>query len=126
MPIYSIMCSECGHRDTMFRKIANMYDVPEHCGKPMIRLIDAPAVQTDIPPYQSPIDGRWIDSKTARREDLKRSGCRPWEGMESEKKEAQRRAEYIDTKYNEGLEGAIMHTFNNMSAEKQRTLTQEL
>ncbi|OSM03966.1 hypothetical protein MAIT1_03788 [Magnetofaba australis IT-1] len=29
--------------------------------------------------YHSPVDGRWIDSRQARREDLKRHGCREYD-----------------------------------------------
>lgn len=38
--------------------------------------VQAPQVMRDIKPYRSPIDGRWIDGKRERREDLKRNGCR--------------------------------------------------
>lgn len=34
-----------------------------------------PAVISDIPEYRSPIDGRWITTRSERREDLKRNGC---------------------------------------------------
>jgi len=39
----------------------------------------SPHVIHDMEPYQSPIDGRVISGRAARREDLKRSGCVPWE-----------------------------------------------
>ena len=48
----------------------------------------APTVWNDLPGYESPIDGRWVEGRKARREDLKRSGCRPYEGREQEMKEA--------------------------------------
>ena len=35
-----------------------------------------PYVASDIKPYQSPITGKLIESRSARREDLARSGCR--------------------------------------------------
>ncbi len=47
-------------------------------------------VWNDLPGYESPIDGRWVEGRKARREDLKRSGCRPYEGFEQESKEAAR------------------------------------
>lgn len=31
---------------------------------------------SDIPPYKSPVNGKIVDGRYARREDLKRSGCR--------------------------------------------------
>lgn len=122
MPLYSFECSECHKRDAVFRKIASRNEAPLCCDKSMVRVIEAAAIQADLPGYQSPIDGRWIEGKRARMEDMKRNGCRPWEGMESEKKEAQRRAEYADKDYEKGLEAQIMNTYNNMSAEKQRLL----
>ena len=45
-------------------------------------------IQPDLPGYQSPITGQWIEGRKARREDLKRHECRPWEGREQEAKEA--------------------------------------
>jgi hypothetical protein len=38
-----------------------------------------PMIQSDIEPYKSPIDGRLIGSRTARRDDLARNGCVPYE-----------------------------------------------
>ena len=35
-----------------------------------------PMIIRDTPEYRSPIDGRLIDGRAARREDLKRNGCR--------------------------------------------------
>ena len=51
----------------------------------------APDVMPDLPAYRSPIDGRLIDGRAQRREDLKRHGCRPYEA--SEKQEMLRRRE---------------------------------
>lgn len=45
-------------------------------------------IQPDLPGYESPIDGRWIEGRRDRRNDLARSGCRPYEGREQEQKEA--------------------------------------
>jgi hypothetical protein len=45
-------------------------------------------IQPDLPGYQSPITGLWVEGRKARREDLRRSGCRPYEGFAQEKKEA--------------------------------------
>ena len=38
-----------------------------------------PMVISDIPEYRSPIDGRPITSRSARRDDLKRNGCVEYE-----------------------------------------------
>lgn len=47
-------------------------------------------IQPDLPGYQSPVTGQWVDGRKARREDLLRTGSRPWEGMAAERQEAQR------------------------------------
>lgn len=49
---------------------------------------DAPFIWDDLPGYESPIDGHWVEGRRARREDLRRNGCRPYEGREQEQKEA--------------------------------------
>lgn len=124
MPMYGCVCQECGHYETIFRHISGRDDTPMHCSGKMQRVVEAPAVQVDIGGYTSPIDGRWIEGKAARREDLKRNNCRPWEGMEAEKKAAIQRSKEADKIYEKGVEAAVYNTFNNMSAEKQRALSQ--
>ena len=48
-------------------------DIPERSE------VCAPMVQSDIPEYRSPIDGKLITSRSSRREDLKKNGCVEWE-----------------------------------------------
>ena len=48
----------------------------------------APAIWDDLPGYESPATGLWVEGRRARREDLKRSRCRPYEGRDQELKEA--------------------------------------
>lgn len=47
--------------------------------KPFAGSIAMPTIIPDIPEYRSPIDGKLITSRSARREDLIRSGCVPYE-----------------------------------------------
>jgi predicted nucleic acid-binding Zn ribbon protein len=122
MPIYGCVCQGCGHYETIFRHISQRDDTPVHCSQKMVRRVEAPSVQVDIGGYTSPIDGKWIEGKSARREDLKRNNCRPWEGMESEKKEAKKRAAEADKTFEKGVEQAAYNVYNNMSAEKQRAI----
>lgn len=37
--------------------------------------ISLPMITPTMPAYQSPIDGRWIETRNARREDMKRNNC---------------------------------------------------
>lgn len=80
MPIYATICRTCGQPGTVYRKVAERNDhLPQCCGATVERAISAPAVFGDIQPYESPATGQWIMSKSARREDLKRSGCIEWD-----------------------------------------------
>ena len=124
MPMYTTACAECGRKQVIFRHIAQRdADLPL-CHGQMRRVIEAPAVQADLPGYQSPIDGRWIEGRRARTEDLKRNGCRPWEGMDVERKEAVKRAEAVDRQFDKTIEAGVAEVFNGMSAESQRALQQ--
>lgn len=49
-----------------------------------------PVIWDDLPAYESPIDGRPVDGRKQRRNDLARSNCRPYEGREQESKQAAR------------------------------------
>lgn len=62
-----------------------MEDVPLERRRP-----EGHFVWDDLPAYESPIDGRVVEGRRARREDLRRNGCRPYEGREQEMKEAAR------------------------------------
>jgi hypothetical protein len=53
------------------KRTGEVMDVPDR--------VCAPIVQSDIPEYRSPIDGKLITSRSTRREDLKKNGCVEWE-----------------------------------------------
>ncbi len=84
----------------------------------------APTVIPDTPGYVSPVTGLWVEGRKQRREDLKRSGSRPWEGKEQEVKEAQRQKAYAEQKFDRGLEEAARRAYHQMSPEKRRLLEQ--
>ena len=77
MPIYSVACPKCLREDSIFRKIAEMDNLPEcsYCGVVVERRISAPAVIADFQSYISPKTGKYITSRGAQAEDLKRSGA---------------------------------------------------
>jgi len=59
--------------------------VDKRTGKPVPdRYPDAismPYVCSDLPDYESPVTGKIVSGRAARREDLKRSGCVPADGI---------------------------------------------
>jgi hypothetical protein len=82
-----------------------------------------PMVYGDLPSYQSPIDGRWIDGRVARKEDLARNNCRPWEGMAQEKKEAVRREGYEQQRLDRKLDAQINKSWAQLSERSKRILS---
>lgn len=50
----------------------------------------SPVIWDDLPAYESPIDGRVVDGRRQRRNDLARTHSRPYEGRQQEGKEAAR------------------------------------
>lgn len=124
MPIYTTRCI-CGRSETIFRHVERRdEDLPVCCQGPMARIVEAPAVHADLPGYTSPIDGKWIEGRRARTEDLKRNNCRPWEGMDTERKEAVKRADAADAEFGKKMEAGIAEVYNGMSAANQRALAQ--
>lgn len=66
--------------------LKEMVDVPLDSGprKAGVHIWD------DLPEYESPVTGQVVAGRKQRREDLKRTGSRPYEGREQEVKQAQR------------------------------------
>ena len=76
----------------------------------------------DLPDYTSPVDDRVVHGRKGRREDLKRSGCRPYEGRASEAKEAERQKGYIEKAQDHRIEEAARHAYAQLSPDKKRIL----
>lgn len=82
----------------------------------------APTVWNDLPAYESPIDGRPVDGRRQRRNDLARTGCRPYEGFDQESKEAAKvRAEH-ERKLDRKVEESVHRTWHQMPEAVRRTL----
>lgn len=101
------------------RKLAMDESVANICNpnKPHWRMVE-------LPSYQSPITGKWIDGRVARRNDLAASGCVEYDpGMrkEQEKRFAQEDAA-LDRKVDEHVEKSI----HEMPTRKREKLAEEL
>lgn len=108
MPVYESACDKCGSYHEYIRTVATCLDTPVCCGQPTTkRIFSAPMGQVDIPAYESPATGKWITSRSERREDFKRSGCREWEGMESERKEAAKTKAADEAKQDTALDHSV-------------------
>lgn len=82
----------------------------------------APMVVPDLPGYVSPVTGIWVEGRKARREDLKRTGSRPWEGIESERKEVARQHAYAEQKADVQLDRGVREVYYQMSPSKRRAI----
>lgn len=82
-----------------------------------------PLVFGDLPSYQSPVTGLWVDGRVARREDMKRTNSRPWEGLEQEKKERARVLAYHDERTDASLTKAASEAFYQLPPSKRQILT---
>lgn len=123
MPIYTSRCNACQEVQDYYATINECLVTPWCCGKRTEKVIlHAPAVQGDLPSYTSPVDGRWIDGRRQRHEDLKRNGCRPWEGLESEKKEAAKHEKYAADKLDASLTKAASEAFYQLPKSKRDIL----
>lgn len=123
MPIYEAMCDECGKVEDYYQTIDKCRVTPWCCGKAMHKVILAPSmVRGDIPSYTSPIDGKWIDGRRQRQEDLKRAGCRPWEGLDAERKEAAKQEKYIEEKRDAALTKSVSEAFYQLAPSKRDVL----
>lgn len=122
MPTYEWSCPTCGRREEGFRTVAERHDSPTCHGQRMGIVISVAGVQADLPGYQSPTTGRWIEGRAARRDDLKRSGARPWEGFDQEKKEAQKRLADREAKSDAKLEKVIRESYHALPPAKRRAL----
>lgn len=125
MPIYVYSCLGCGSRFERFMPLALYRQTVVHtCAGIGQKVILPPMVRGDLPAYTSPIDGRLIEGRRARMEDLRRNNCRPYEDGEKEYHERARAQE------NDRLEAAIDQTvereFTLMPARKKELLEQEV
>jgi hypothetical protein len=82
----------------------------------------APMVWGDLPAYESPVTGQMVEGRVQRREDLKRTNSRPWEGLEAERKEAERRKQYLAQQEEKSLEKAAWSAYFQLSPRKREIL----
>lgn len=82
----------------------------------------SPMIFGDLPGYKSPVTGLWVDGRVARREDLKRTGSRPWEGLQQEKQEAARHEAYADQKLDASLTKSASEAFYQLPPSKREIL----
>ena len=120
MPLYEAQCPRCQAIEYYAETVDRRHLTPQcpSCTMPMQKVIlSAPAQQLDIAPwdgYVSPASGKYITSKRERERDMAETKCRPWEGMEQEKKEAARRKEYAKQELDLAVDKAVDSAFTSL------------
>lgn len=76
----------------------------------------------DIEPYTSPVDGRVINSRRQRADDLKRTQSRPWEGREVEEREARRHIAESEERIANRMVESFIDRVRHSSSEIRRAL----
>jgi len=129
VPTYERECTVCGTQSEFFATMAARNEPPDcGCGAPTKRVIlSAPSGYVRFPAaggqgYVSHTSGKYIDTERARRDDLKRTGCRPWEGMEQELKQNAKDMAHEEKKSDEKLEAAVRSAYASLSPEKKAVL----
>jgi putative FmdB family regulatory protein len=125
VPLYEYKCRWCGGEETGFRKVDLRHDFEcSKCGNWSDLQVSAPAIHSEIQPYESPTTGKMIESRAQRREDLKASGCVEWDrGM---KEEVQRRVLEREALLEREVERTIDSTIAALPARKREALEGEM
>lgn len=92
------------------------------------RILSAPMTQFDVQPwdaFESPSTGKMITSKSERKEDMKVSGCRDWEGMKDEKAESAKNMKEYEDKKDQALDHSVRQAWANLSPSKKALALKE-
>lgn len=127
MPMYVYECP-AGHRFEQFRSLLQAVSTSfcqEH-QQVANQIITAPLFVKASPTvcYDSPIDGRHITSWDARREDLKRSGCREYDP--EMKKDHDRRLKESEAQLDATVDASVEEAIEKMPTAQRGKLMSEL
>jgi hypothetical protein len=81
-------------------------------------------VAGDLPGYESPVSGKWIEGRAARRDDLRRNNCRPYEA--GEKEGLSRRKLMDEARFDASIEATVEAEIERMPSRKRERLAGEL
>ena len=121
MPIYESVCTLCGNKHEYFSHVNDCHITPLCCDSSTEkRIFSSPVGIVDIPAYQSPASGKWITSRSQRREDFKRTQTREWEGMQSEKSEVSRQNKYQEEAQDKALDHTVRQAWADLPQSKKK------
>jgi hypothetical protein len=127
MPVYEYECAHCGRTDDKINSVETRHSAAPTCHgwmqlviSPVRGIVRFPAAGGRE--YTSPVTGKPITTEKARRDDLARSGCRPYEGFATEFKEAQKVRAAEDKKADAKLHESVARAYHQLSPEKRHQL----
>lgn len=122
--IYEYQC-DCG---TKFERVLPLarYAEPQicECGARATKVFSSLRVMGDLPAYISPVTGREIRGRREREEDLKRSGCRPYE--EGERAYFAKKRADADKAFDRAVDETVEREFEALPARKKEQLAGEI
>jgi putative FmdB family regulatory protein len=127
MPYYEFECA-AGHLTDDYRTMETRNDPLRcDCGKLAHRVISATQGIVKFPAaggreYVSPASGKYITTERQRRDDLARTDCRPYEGLESETKEAARKRAAEEKKQDAKLHENVSRAYYQLPPSKRKVL----
>lgn len=129
MPIYDYECPS-GNVESFFNSVDERHTRAPVCNccdmqmklviSPVRGIVRFPAAGGQE--YVSPTTGKVITTERARRDDLRRSGCRPYEGLAAERKEADRFRAHEEKKADVRLHDDVSRAFHQLAPDKRRVL----
>lgn len=130
MPLYDAQCDNCAAIVEFLASVDDCLKTPRcyNCGAATARVfLQPPMAIVKFPAaggheYLSPVSGKPITTEQQRRDDLARTGSRPWEGMAAETAEAKRRVAEDEKRNDAKLEEATRKAYYQLSPEKRRHL----
>jgi len=132
MPTYNCQCPKCNEEAEVFLSFKQQEDPKSFplcftCKTQMQQILYPTRGFVDFPAagggYISHGTGEYIDTTKKRKEDLRKSKSRPWEGLESEKREAARQNAYREQKEDAKLDDTVRKAYYQLSPEQRKTLT---
>ena len=122
MPLYAYKCWACQARRDVLKPIAdlNRSESCEKCQATMERQLAAPAVIGDYAGYACPISNKWVEGRRAHEENLKKHGCRVYEGGETEAFRANKQKE--ETELDRRVDETVEQYYEALPAEGREQL----
>ena len=124
MPLYEFKCLR-GHNFDRFLRLTE-YDSAQECacGSAAVRQISMVMVAPDLPGYESPASGKWIQGRRQREDDLRRTNSRPYEL--GERTDMEKRKAAMDAELDSRVERTVGEFVSKLPANKRDELGKSL